>query len=344
MITGKTKTEKEYRSTELDSSSSLRDFANDRRKYFKKYVSLVKMEEDEEETKASIMGKLVETLLLEPNEFDNRFWLCSVSKAPTGKMLEFVDALCKKTLENEEADFIELAKEAHRESGFEISLENVLKRFYGSNNEVYYREMLKVKKNNLTIITAEDIETAENIVNELKINQFTSWLFNLDKNRYDCFYQINIENFEIKGLPMKAMIDILLIDKKKKKIVPYDLKCVWAVENFYEEYYLKKKAYIQALVYKEACYHFKEMNEDYSYYDVENLRFLVCDSSNYYKPLIYVLDSDDMEDAYNGFEHKGKRYKGVYEIIDDLLWAKENNIWEISRTNYLNKGFVKLRN
>ena len=72
-------------------------------------------------------------------------------------------------------------------------------------------------------------------------------------------------------------------------------------------------------------------------------KFIVCDSTNYMNPLIYELNYSDIEDAYFGFEHKGKHYKGVMQLIEDLIWAQDNDVWNISRENSINNGVVKLR-
>lgn len=95
MIQGTTKTEALYRAIYLDSSSSLKEFSMDRRKYHKKYI-LNEVVEDED-NKASIMGRIVETLLMEPHLFDERFHLSTCMSTPTGLMLEFVEA-CISTL------------------------------------------------------------------------------------------------------------------------------------------------------------------------------------------------------------------------------------------------------
>ena len=60
-------------------------------------------------------------------------------------------------------------------------------------------------------------------------------------------------------------------------------------------------------------------------------------------PLIYTLGDKDMEDAYMGFDHKGRNYPGVKQLIEDLKWAQENNVWNISRENFLSNGQVKIR-
>jgi hypothetical protein len=51
-----------------------------------------------------------------------------------------------------------------------------------------------------------------------------------------------------------------------------------------------------------------------------------------------------MIEAYNGFEHKGRQYPGVKELIEDLKWALQEGVWNISRKNYESGGIVNLKN
>jgi hypothetical protein len=52
---------------------------------------------------------------------------------------------------------------------------------------------------------------------------------------------------------------------------------------------------------------------------------------------------NDLLDAVEGFEHKGRTYPGVSKIIADLKWAIENDIWNINRENYLSNGIVNIK-
>jgi hypothetical protein len=136
----------------------------------------------------------------------------------------------------------------------------------------------------------------------------------------------------------------VVIDHKEKTIQPYDLKCTWSVENFYEEYYLYRRAYIQAYLYYNAMLHMANDPDSECYgYTVNYLQFIVCDSTNYYQPLVYTLDMDDMMDAYKGFLHKGRTYPGVGDIIAALTWCLETNTWTISHKNYLSNGIVNIK-
>lgn len=349
MITGPAKTEKSYRAIDMNSSSSLKEFSLDRKKYYKRYVLGEKGEE--KDTQASITGRVVETMLLEPEEFDNRFYMSSCAAAPTGLMLAFVEALYKATSLATDAEgkitrsFEDISRDAYVESGFKIKFEAVLSKFQGSDAEIYYNELRIVKSQGLTVITTEDVKNAENIVTELKTNSTTAEVVNLvNSRRWQIFNQFQVEGYEIDGMKFKSMMDKVVVDHDKKTIQVYDLKCVWAVENFFEEYYLYRRAYIQAYLYHRAILNSEDVLPfDSNDYEVLYPSFIVCDSTNYMSPLIYTLTDIDMDDAYAGFEHKGRRYPGVKELIVDLQWAIDSERWSVSRKNYISNGVVNLR-
>lgn len=346
MIQGPAKTEAQYRAIYLDSSSSLKEFSTDRRKYHKKYI-LNEVVEDED-SKAATMGRMVETLLMEPQFFDERFHLSTCMTTPTGLMLEFVEALYKHTAEATADDgtitrsFEELAKDAYTDSGFKIKLEAVLGKFIGSEAEIYYKEIREVRSKGLTVVATQDVTNAEKIVTELKTNPVTADIVNLVNDvQYSVHNQLQVEGYDVFGHMFKSMMDMVHVDHANKKVQVYDLKCTWSVENFYNEYYLYRRAYIQGFLYHKAAESWaSEMG--YGDYTILYPKFIVCDSTNYMNPLIYAMSDVNMQDALNGFEHKGREYPGVAQLIEDLQWALENDKWNISQENYLSNGIVKL--
>ena len=346
MIAGNTKTQANYRAIFLDSSSSLKDFATNRKKYQKKYILNEVVEE--EETKALVTGSLVDVLLLSPDDFDKHFYMSACASTPSNLMLVFVEALYKHTqnAKNEEGvvmrDFADISQDAYADSGFKIKYEAVLQKFAGSDAEIYYNEILKVRTNNLTVVTTQDVTNAEKIVEELKINFVTKDIINLvNSDRWEVHNQLQVEGYKIGNLQFKSMIDKCIIDHQSKIIYIYDLKCTWAVENFYDEYYLFRKGWVQAFVYHCAIQHYR--NENLPGYSIEPIKFIVCDSTNYYNPLIYALTFEDLKEAKEGFEYKGRQYIGVTELIANLEWAQTENQWSISRENYESNGIVNLK-
>ena len=346
MIQGQTKTEAQYRAVKMDSSSSLKEFSTNRKKYHKKYILGEHVED--EDSKAATTGRVVETMLLEPEEFDNRFHMSVVASAPTAMMLDFVEALCKHTLAATNEDgvvtrsFEDLTRDAYADSGFKIKLDAVLGKFLGTDAEVYFKEMVEVRRRGLTVITMQEVDNATKIVEELKTNDFTAPIVNLVRSaNYDVYNQLQIEGYDVFDHQFKSMMDKVIVDHNKKLIKVYDLKCTWSVENFYKEYYLYRRAYIQGYLYwMGAKHHFADLLKEG--YNVEYPAFLVCDSTNYAAPLVYQMSYDNITDAVNGFEYKGAQYPGVKSLIEDLQWAIENDKWNISRENYLNNGVAKL--
>jgi hypothetical protein len=348
-ILGRKKTEATYRALLLDSSSSLKEFSMNRRKYHKKYVLNERVED--EDTKAATIGRVVETLLLEPQEFDGRFHMSTCLSAPTGLMLEFVEALYKHTSQatddmgNVTRSFEDISRDAYVDSGFKIKYEAVLAKFVGSDAEIFYKEIREVRAKKLTVVTADDVSNAEKIVYELRTNFVTADIVNLiSSSRYTVHNQFQIEGYSVDSHLFKSMLDKMVIDHSEKKIFIYDLKCTWSVENFLEEYYLYRRSYIQAYLYFHAVKSLTiDSESELSGYDVEFPRFIVCDSTNYFSPLIYTMNQSDILDAYHGFEHKGRKYPGVKQIIQDLKWAIDNDVWNISRENYIANGMINIK-
>jgi hypothetical protein len=346
MIQGETKTEAQYRAIYLDSSSSLKDFSMDRKKYHKKYI-LNQVVEDEE-SKAATTGRLVETLLMEPHLFDEKFHISTCMSTPTAMMLDFVEALYKYTVEATTEDgmvtrsFEDMCKDAYADAGFKITLDAVLKKFIGSEAEIYYKEIREVRSKKLTVVTTKEIENAEKVVLELRTNPVTAEIVNLvNDTQYSVFNQLQVEGYEVFGHMFKSMMDKVIVDHKSKTVQVYDLKCTWSVENFYSEYYLYRRAYIQGFLYHKAA---ESWASEMGYGDYEILlpRFIVCDSTNYMNPLVYKMTQNSMDNALNGFEHNGRQYPGVAQLIEDLKWTLDNDVWNISRENHINNGIVKI--
>ena len=349
MIKGTAKTEAQYRAVVMDSSSSLKDFSQDRKKYYKKYILGDKVED--KDSSAANMGRIVETLLMEPHLFDDKFYMSSCASTPTGLMLDFVEALYRHTRDATDEDgkvtrpMNELLEDAYKDSGFKIKYEAVISKFIGSDAEIYYNEIRRVRTLNLTVVNTMEISIAEKIVERLKTNSTTGPIVNLvNSSRYEIIDQMQVEGYTIDEHLFKSMLDKVIIDHDAKTISPYDLKCTWSVENFYEEYYLYRRAYIQAYLYYYAMLHLvKDEESPYYGYTINYLKFIVCDSTNYYQPLIYTLDFNDMADAYAGFVHKGRTYPGVGDLIAALTWCVQTDTWDISHKNYLSNGIVNIK-
>lgn len=343
------KSEKEYRQLDRLSASDLRLFDTNRRKFFKTVVMKQDGDDDEEYSKSLLVGDLAHTLLLEPHNFDSKYLLSICTAPPTGLMLAFTEALYKHTTLNTAEDgtltkdFKYLSTEAHRDSGFKLPLETVLGKFKNSNAEDYYNELRQARSLGKTVVCLEDVSIAEKIVANVESHPFTREIFYDRGDVDDTYNELKLEDYDILGLPMKSMIDRLIPDHEKKTLQPYEFKVTWDNQNFYREYFLKRRADIQAWIYYSGLVFSKEkINPSFKDYVVLLPIFVVADSGNFYSPLKYQMTEKQATDTYCSFELNGRKYKGVEQIIEEILWAQENATWTYSKEEDLNNGFKSL--
>jgi hypothetical protein len=335
----------DYRKLDKDSYSSLKMFADDPAKYYKKFIKKERIREDK--SVALILGDLVDTLLFSPEEYEMKFVEANTYELVKGKthMGDFAIELWDLTEQCLSEDgqvtreFSELAQEAYTNVKFDSNgvvvkfvkktFEQVVEDFIDSKEEEWY----KLKRTGKTIITMYLKEKALRIIERLRTDDNTYEFF-LENDEYEALDQMTLE-FDLFGLPFKFMPDRVFSYKKNRKKLPYDLKCKWDILNFdyqYREEYL----YLQA-----GCY-VLGLKDKFPKDDVEPMKFLLADTNELLRPLIYECDEEDLKKSIEGFSVNGKKYKGIKEIVEDLIWARENNIWTISRTDFLNGGIRKL--
>lgn len=348
MITGVRMTEKAYRKVDALSQSMIKEFYDDRKKFYKKYILGEAVEQ--EITQGIKMGNLVDCLYLTPELFEDKFFMSICADVPTEKMLAFCKALAKHSMEGiddegiQRQSFGQICELAYTDSGFKWTLARIMEQFSGKEPENYFQELMQTYGSGKIVITGEDVENANRIITALRTGQFTSFL-NIDSTpEREIFRQVPIDGFVIEGRPFKGLLDMLEVNHAERYLQPYDLKVVWSVEGFYREYYLKMKAYLQAATYDLACAHLRETQYG-GYeggYEIRPMKFIVCDSINYYSPLIYNLELADIVDGFKGFTHRGQYYKGLIQLVKELNWHMDNNTWGMSMENYLNGGLVQV--
>lgn len=332
------RSEKEYRALPLFSASDLRSFENDRKSFY--FTKIIGEKKESEYSRAILIGSLVHCLLLEKEKFDEKYIISNIEKMPTGKMLDFTEALIKHTFDNINdegqvcTEFECLVKEAYVDSGFSWTLETVLKKFNGSSAEDYYKQNREAKGRGIEIVTIEDINIAQKVVDRIMNDPIVGRIF-IEEG----YNEIQLEEFNIFGLQMKCMQDKIVIDRERKTVQIYDLKVVWDVNNFVYEYFLKKGAYIQSYIYWRALFDEKvqailEIDENY---EILFPKFIVADSQGFYDSLIFELNIDDMIAAENGFRLNSRKYKGVKQIVEELMWCIENNKWNGHKEGQITK-------
>jgi len=342
--------EPEYRQLDLDSYSSIKVFLDDRKKYYRKCVLKEKVEENKsQESDDMRFGNLVDCLLLTPDEFDIRYSITTAVK-PSGQMEEFVNILTKLTFNSvsENGDLTrkmtELIQEAYdilakanKGGKLRDSLEKFQERFLIKKEGYdYYMELRS--RGNQTIVTPEEVEMANRVVEFIVMHPHTYELMNMQST----------ENFEVKNqlivtgeyenIKLKMMTDKLIIDHKQKIVTPFDLKVMGNIDIFPYNY-LKLRYYIQLAVYTTLLrQYYLPLG-----YSVQPLRFLTVDKFRYMDPVIVKTNEADYLNAVNGFTLFDKKYRGLKEALSDIRFHKNKGIWTSSREAQENSGVVTLK-
>lgn len=205
------------------------------------------------------------------------------------------------------------------------------------------QEYFKMRIANIgkTIISPIHLDKGKFVAQNILKDDNTSHIFQ-GRNLHTSFpVEWIYDNKDCSQTSCKSEIDAFKVDDKNKKIYLYDLKTTWDNEGF-EYTYLRSYYYIQqAYYYLAAKYHFSHIQEEYSDYEIVPMQFIVADTSlNNRRPLIYPCSELDLNAGLNGFNLAHRKYKGVNELMEEICWAENNNIWNMSKEAHSKKGVI----
>lgn len=354
-------TEREYRALEIDSYSSFKAFIEDRKKYYKKYILKETIKDDTSED--MIYGLLVDTLLLEPDEYDNRFTL-AISQVPSGQYALLVNEMFKIAMacvdesgqvSKDDDTILEEAYERvkHDRNGTIVafkrdSVDKAKEKFFGTDLEVNYKQRLEAEGK--YVIELSTLEKAQQGISELKSNFITKDIINAVNtpeitvyNQFPIVGEIGSNLTKSIPYPAKCLVDKLIINHRERKISIYDIKATWDNENEFIKKFFLYKYYLQAGLYYYLVVEWKNSIKELDGYSVDFPTFVVVESNNYKMPLKYTTDIEVVKQGMKGFTIRGKYYPGILSAVQDLTWHKEMAIWNVSRENYVNDGVVKIK-
>lgn len=171
------------------------------------------------------------------------------------------------------------------------------------------------KPDEYLIMTTYQRDTALRVVKAIK-EQFP--LFS-DKNGLG---QVKLIG-KINGVELKVMFDLILVNEKTKVLLPFDLK---TGINLYSEFpkgnYVKFNYYLQGALYKEVLSQ-NLVGTPYEGYKIAPFRFLYC-SRNEFLPMVFKMTKEAHEKALNGFYSGGMWRKGLYQIVEEYKFYRDN--------------------
>jgi hypothetical protein len=345
-----------YRKLDALNQSMLKTFDTDPIRFYNEF-KLGKPAKEKKGT-ALIIGDLVDFYVLGckgdevefASRFDEKFALFSGVKG-TGQVFELADALFEETklCANErgeitcsfETRFNAALSRVRADGKYKKKDDAYILDDFEKNGLVYFQMLMdNIGK---TVVDVSLMDKAKIVGNNLLRDDFTRHLFK--HTEYDYFTHFPIEwRYELgedKSILCKSEVDMLIIDHDAKIIQPMDLKTTYDNESF-DFMYIKNSYYLQNAFYHKAVKVWAEENGMGDFL-VMPMHFIVGDtSSNNRRPLLYETSSQDVVNGMFGFDLRGTHYRGVHELIMDIAWAEENEVWDCSKEAFDNKGKMKL--
>ena len=316
--------------------------------FYRKYIE---GEEVIEEKHAVNLGSLIDCLLTEPDNLYNIFKVVAHNE-PTGLMKDYTSVYIdnyKKLLADTDSSVSDGEKQlaAHEQAYatkiFKISLDKVIERF---NKEAKDYAMAVATAGDKIIVTSEDFLKASACSTALLNNKFTKDFLSLYiVGNKEKIYQLD-DTFEIlnSGYPLtfKVKLDLVIIDHDNKTIQPLDIKTTSSSPYAFTKSMYSYRYDIQGALYSHYIKHVFKARKGLEDYKVLDFKYIVVNVDYPKNPLIWKLSYNDNRAAFAG-KLAGYNRAGIWELINDLRWHLENDLWDYSRELYENNGVVETR-
>lgn len=330
----------EYTNDEISINySKLKDLSISPLLYKSKYI-----DKKEQEKKSFLdLGSIVHCLLLCPELFDSYYVVGDIKES------EAIDKLVTEMMKTYKLDDLTfLSKDQIYDHLITLVLEleifnNIKKKetFVKKFEEIKILETVQLRLTypDKTIINENLFQTAVRIAEGLEQNSFTKEYFNTNKDSIVHLNEFAIF-WEYEGLKCKSLIDKLIIDHEKSTILPIDLKTTAYSTSDFSKSVLKFRYDLQCAFYYKAIYEWMQTTP-YAEYELLPFKYIVESTTYPGSPLIYDFKQITTKGV-NGFKKDDKYYKGYIELIKELQWHYDTDLWNYSYDNYKNKGNILL--
>lgn len=272
-----------------------------------------------EEKDCLIYGNIVDCILTDLDNFDNKFYIDKLIEKPPDAIMSFIHELVSLGIKefNEEIITTNIDKLSYQKNWNTDTKINYL---LNKCNAIHYFDMV-LKAKNKQIISEEEISISKIVSNNLLNHPHTSQYFMAKEYESQKLLTGQWGRFKIYGT-----LDRYNIDTWSKIITPFDIKTTSDYTTNFHKSFKRFKYYYQSVIYTEL------LKQNYPDYQIDTFKFLVESVKYPGLPLVYSLNEESNEMALNK----------VQESFDLLEWHIENNVWDMPKEIYINKGDIKI--
>lgn len=297
-----------------------------------------KTEESQEEH--FVFGKMVDTKLLSPEEYDSKFYIMPFSDISDAlkNITRYVFDYYNSTNQNipwEESDTIILHACEIYEYQSRWKPETKIKKIK-SECENYYNSLILSK--NKIIVSEEMHKDAIMCVESIRNDKHTGkYLISTSDNK---IVKRLIVQFELEGIQFKGELDEVYIDHKLKTIQPIDFKTMGMPIYMFNGQFWKMRYDFQAATYNYGLRQHPKIKELLSKgYELLDFKFIVAETKSIHSPLIYNVSKEINRIGFSGGTLSyGRKIEGVMQAIERYKFHSENDQWNYPMEYYNNNN------
>ncbi len=330
-------TEDIYRADEALSYSMLSTF-------FREGAKAIPTIRDPITSEAMRFGSLVDTMMTEPDELENQFFITDISKVSdtisdiVTNIFNATDKLDNNIMNVDRNIILMYINDANYYPNWKDDTR--INKIISEGKDFY--SLLGLAKDR-TIISQKDYMNALECIETLKLHPFTSKYFTEDvfaKNieyHYQLKFKYTDENYNV-----RCMFDRIIVDHNKKTIQPIDLKTTGIQEEDFESSFIGWSYWIQSNMYSQIL---KWITQDDDYFkDFKILPFLfIVINRNNLTPMVWK-DNDSLFNGEQRLDKFGNVYPHWTILHNNYNWHVENSKYDYSYDVYQNKGVKNLTN
>lgn len=204
------------------------------------------------------------------------------------------------------------------------------------NNRVLDYVDIELNKGDKTIIDSKTYLEARTTADILQSHMYSKDIINSPHESINQF----MLSFVYRDILFRGHIDKVIINHEDKTIQVVDLKTGKDSYKRFRSSLLKFRYYMQLAIYTLGM---EAVKEDLGYGDYEVLpfKFLYIGRSERI-PIVFNTEGI-LDKAINGFSFNGYRYRGIDEVIDNIIWHFDNNIFDLEMEVIENNGNLPLK-
>lgn len=246
---------------------------------------------DRDESPSLLFGSVVDCLITEPSEFNNRYIIadsCKVKdssrKILTVLLADDTYASYKNLSDISKEDLLRIMNDLKYYPNYKD--ENRIKTFL-DDSSVFWK--LQQESKGKTIIDKSTYDDATACVTAIKESKATNLIFsNTPFDDKEVLYQIKFKG-DYNKVPLKMMADILVVDHAAKIIYPFDLKTTHGKEYEFPKSFIKWRYMYQAGIYWYLIQQNLSKDPYFKDFKIDNYRFLVVNRTSR-TPLIWLYN------------------------------------------------------